>query len=114
MDPEGFPDPATFKPNRKRDSYILFGWGQHECIGKPISNQYVVAVLKAVTGLQKIQLNEGAFRRVNVGLQDYYISPDGSELERHPSCKSSILFDLTLDPRNIRLVPEHYDLILQG
>ena len=89
MDPEGFVDPTTFNPNRPRDSYIGFGYGQHQCLGKPISNQYTVAMLKTVAGLQKVQLNEGAFRRIDVGLQDYYISPDGSELERHPSCKSS-------------------------
>ena len=44
-------------------------------------------MLKATAGLQEVQLNKGAFDRVNVGGQDYYISADGSDLERHPSCE---------------------------
>lgn len=98
MDADAFPDPTTFNPHRPKEAYILFGAGQHECIGKPISNTYVVAMLKATAGLQRIQMADGALRTVQHGLQDMYLNDDGSDLERHPSTAKLTLSYYTRDP----------------
>jgi cytochrome P450 len=45
FDPDAFPDPDTFRPGRPFDSYLHFGFGHHECLGKYVG---VVAIPEAV------------------------------------------------------------------
>jgi hypothetical protein len=58
-DPTAFPDPERVKLDRPLDSYIHFGWGPHQCLGKGISRTGLTAMFKQLVGLKGLHRAPG-------------------------------------------------------
>lgn len=54
-DPAAFPDPETVKLDRPLESYVHFGWGPHQCLGKDSSRIMMTAIFKAIVGLKGLK-----------------------------------------------------------
>lgn len=66
-----FPDPETVKLDRPIESYMHFGWGPHQCIGREMSNVGLAALFKQIVGLKNLRRAEG-----NVGeVKSFGIAP---------------------------------------
>jgi linoleate 8R-lipoxygenase/9,12-octadecadienoate 8-hydroperoxide 8R-isomerase len=59
MDPTVFPEPAKVNLNRALDSYIHYGVGPHECLGKGLSLTGLTAMLKTVGRLKNLRRAPG-------------------------------------------------------
>lgn len=51
FDPDLFPDPTAFKPDRPRAAYFHMGFGHHECLGKHVG---LVAIPEAIRQLLRV------------------------------------------------------------
>jgi linoleate 10R-lipoxygenase len=58
-DPDIFPDPDEVRPDRPLDSYIHYGVGAHECLGKQASRVALTAMLKVIGGLDNLRRAPG-------------------------------------------------------
>jgi len=62
FDPVGFPEPDSFKLDRAFSSYLHFGFGAHECLGKYISKVVVPEAVRQVLllpGIHQLPGEEG-------------------------------------------------------
>lgn len=50
MDPEVFPKPELIDLERPESSYLQFGYGPHECLGKQLTLMAMTSILKVVAG----------------------------------------------------------------
>ena len=58
-DPKAFPDPQKVRLDRPIDSYLHYGAGPHQCLGKWISQVAVTAMLKSVGKLDNVRRAPG-------------------------------------------------------
>ncbi|KAH6707569.1 9,12-octadecadienoate 8-hydroperoxide 8R-isomerase [Leptodontidium sp. MPI-SDFR-AT-0119] len=55
QDPAAFPDPTTVLLDRPLDSYLIYGWGPHQCVGMDASITAMTAMFKTVFGLKGLR-----------------------------------------------------------
>ena len=61
-DPDVFDDPERFRPDRRANRHIAFGFGPHVCLGAPLARLEGDIILDAVTDrLREIELAEESF-----------------------------------------------------
>jgi cytochrome P450 len=60
QDPAAFPDPQTVKLDRPIDSYIHYGFGPHQCIGKDASMTAMTTMFKTVFSLKNLRRVTGS------------------------------------------------------
>ncbi|KAK1757044.1 heme peroxidase [Echria macrotheca] len=58
-DPAAFPDPETVKLDRPLESYVHYGWGPHQCLGKEASRVMMTAIFKGVVGRKGLRRVDG-------------------------------------------------------
>ncbi|KAI9838713.1 MAG: hypothetical protein M1838_004543 [Thelocarpon superellum] len=58
-DPKAFPDPEKVRLDRDIDSYLHYGAGPHQCLGKWISQVAITAMLKSVGKLDNVRRAPG-------------------------------------------------------
>ncbi|KAF7942750.1 uncharacterized protein EAE97_006204 [Botrytis byssoidea] len=59
-DPVAFPNPETVVLDRNLDSYLMFGHGPHECLGRDIALAGMVRVFRIIVGLKNLRLDAGS------------------------------------------------------
>ncbi|KAM3084311.1 hypothetical protein ACMFMG_001584 [Clarireedia jacksonii] len=55
--PSIFPSPENVDLTRPLDTYLMFGWGRHACIGREIALMGMVEVFRGVVGLKGVRLD---------------------------------------------------------
>ncbi|KAI9725442.1 MAG: hypothetical protein M1828_003113 [Chrysothrix sp. TS-e1954] len=63
-DPARFEDPETVRLDRDLDSYLQFGWGPHQCLGKEMTQIALTAMLRVVAQLPNLRPAPGPQGRV--------------------------------------------------
>lgn len=62
-----FPEPDKVNPKRPLDSYIHYGAGPHECLGRDISQVALVELFRAIfrkPGLRRVPGGQGELKKV--------------------------------------------------
>ncbi|CZT05989.1 related to Psi-producing oxygenase A [Rhynchosporium agropyri] len=54
-DPAAFPDPSSVRLDRPLDSYLIYGYGPHQCVGMDVSLTAMTAMFKTVFGLKGLR-----------------------------------------------------------
>lgn len=88
-DPLAYPNPNTIDLTRPLDSYIHYGYGPHQCLGKSLNLVYARGLLKVVSqlpGLQRVAGEEGVlhYTTTAAGLK-MYLDREWKELSPLPS-----------------------------
>ncbi len=60
MDDTELDAPAEFREGRPEYQYLLFGWGQHRCFGKFISQVQITEIVRSLLVLENLQRAPGA------------------------------------------------------
>ncbi|EDN96731.1 hypothetical protein SS1G_01657 [Sclerotinia sclerotiorum 1980 UF-70] len=68
-DPTAFPDPETVKLDRNLNSYLTFGQGRHECLGKNAALMGMLRVFRIIIGLKGLRLDVGKNGMVSGGMK---------------------------------------------
>ncbi|KAL2062890.1 hypothetical protein VTL71DRAFT_5962 [Oculimacula yallundae] len=55
LDPTAFPDPTSVRLDRPLDSYLIYGYGPHQCVGMDVSLTAMTAMFKTVFGLKGLR-----------------------------------------------------------
>ncbi|QSZ34092.1 hypothetical protein DSL72_005680 [Monilinia vaccinii-corymbosi] len=59
QDPKIFPEPEKVDLERDLDTYLMFGWGRHACIGRDAGLKGMVSVFRSIVGLENLRLDKG-------------------------------------------------------
>ncbi|KAH0559961.1 hypothetical protein GP486_003520 [Trichoglossum hirsutum] len=90
LDPSVYPEPKEIKLDRPEDTYIMFGYGTHECLGKEVNILAMTAMLKAfakhLKGLRRAPGLQGQLKyTLKDGLVKVYMKEDWSAWWPYPS-----------------------------
>lgn len=90
-DPTAFPDPETVKLDRNLNSYLTFGQGRHECLGKNAALMGMLRVFRIIIGLKGLRLDvgkngmvSGGMKSVGQGLELGYLSEEWGNIGPFP------------------------------
>ncbi len=70
------PDPDVFDPSRADEQYVIFGHGQHRCLGEPIIRRQLPAMLMpllALAGLERAPGHRGRLSWVGPSPDDLWV-----------------------------------------
>ncbi|KAL3423111.1 linoleate diol synthase [Phlyctema vagabunda] len=93
-DPAVFPEPNEVRLDRPIDSYLLYGWGPHQCLGEDVTKTAMVAMFRIIFGLKNLRRapwggfgeNWGEIKKVPGPLNSTrYMSPDQSTFYPFPT-----------------------------
>ncbi|KAI9647411.1 hypothetical protein NHQ30_003796 [Ciborinia camelliae] len=59
LDAKMFPSPQDVDLERRMESYLMFGWGRHSCIGRDAGLAGMVRVFKSIVGLGNLRFEAG-------------------------------------------------------
>ena len=96
------PDPETFKLDRPDSAYIHYSYGPHACLGREISNSFVVSLIRLCAGLKYLRPapgDMGALKNIHIGTERYYLNDSWSFLTFDPTSKFGILSPSSVIPR---------------
>ena len=66
--PDRFPDPDVFDPDREGRQHLSFGWGIHQCAGAPVARMEMRVLLDVLRGLPPFELDgEAEFSHLEGG-----------------------------------------------
>ncbi|KAG8625209.1 hypothetical protein KVT40_006960 [Elsinoe batatas] len=89
MDPDIFPDPEKVKLDRPMESYLHYGKGAHECLGRDMSRVAMTAMLKTVARLENLRPapgEQGVLKKVDKGDGFYaYMTEDWGKFMPFPT-----------------------------
>lgn len=91
-DPTSIPDAETFKLDRPSNTYIHFGYGAHECLGKEIALTFAVSMLRVLAGLKYLRPapgDMGMLKSIIVEGRRVYLNDSWSWMTQDPTSKSS-------------------------
>ncbi|CAG8536028.1 18355_t:CDS:2 [Acaulospora morrowiae] len=81
MDSSVFPNPDKIDPKRPVDLYLTFGYGFHECFGKPVNFVAIPAIVKTILklkNLQRVPGRAGQLNRIDDGGLTLYVNSNGT------------------------------------
>ncbi|KAF4549621.1 Linoleate 10R-lipoxygenase-like protein [Elsinoe fawcettii] len=89
MDPDVFPEPDKVKLDRPIESYLHYGKGPHECLGRDMSRVAMTAMLKTMArleGLRPAPGDQGVLKKVDRGDGFYaYMTEDWGKFMPFPT-----------------------------
>jgi len=95
-DPKVFPNPNEILLNRNLDSYLTFGDGPHECLGKDLNIAHSTAMLKVLARLKNLRRTPGAEGKLKYipkpGGIKLYMNPEWSDFTPYPTTMK-VMFD---------------------
>ncbi|KAI5850166.1 heme peroxidase [Morchella snyderi] len=95
-DPTVFPSPLEVRLDRPLDSYITFGEGPHQCLGKDLNIVHSLTMLKVMArlkGLRRTPGDEGRLKYIKkTGGIKLYMNPEWSEFTPYPTTMK-LMFD---------------------
>jgi len=86
LDPKAFPDPQRIDPDRPGESYNLFGFGMHRCMGGQFTEQTMPAVLRSIFKLKNVRRAPGISGR----LQSFKQNLHGTQQTMYLSSKGTV------------------------
>ncbi|KAG9091000.1 hypothetical protein FRC06_000785 [Ceratobasidium sp. 370] len=86
LDPKAFPDPQKVDPDRPGDSYNLFGFGMHRCMGAQFTEQTMPAILRSIFKLKNVRRAPGASGKLQCFKQNLH----GTQQTMYLSSKGTV------------------------
>jgi cytochrome P450 len=65
FDPALMPDPETFNPARPMSTYLHFGLGHHECLGRHVSRVAIPEAVRQIARLPQLRRAQGAHGQID-------------------------------------------------
>jgi cytochrome P450 len=88
VDSKKYPEPYEINLDRPEDSYIVFGYGSHACVGREIVVTAMAAQLRALGKLKNLRRapgQAGMLKTKTVGAFRLYMNEDWSDWTPYPS-----------------------------